>query len=181
MKLRHLFFLMLIDLFLSTPFLNQLFSQSGEWTTFNVSNTNGGLTNNDIRAIAVNGDKVWFGTYGGGICRYQKSIEKWTHFDMSNSPMLSDHVQTIAIDGDDIWIGSDNGVNRFSVTAGEWQSWISIQCVSDISADQNHIWISTVTEGVYRYSKSDSEWYNFNSGNSGLLSDLVNAIRIDGE
>ena len=148
MKLKILLFVMLIDFSLFAAFSNHLFSQSGEWTTFNISNTNGGLTNNDIRAIAVNGDDVWFGTYGGGLCRYQKSIEKWTHFDMSNSPMLSDQIQTIAIDGSDIWIGSDTGVNTFSVASEQWRSWDSIQCVSDIAADQNYIWISTVNSGV---------------------------------
>ncbi len=181
MKFRILLICVLIEFFLCTAISNHLFSQPGEWLTFNTSNTNGGLTNNDIRAIAVNGDDIWFGTYGGGVCRYQKSIENWTHFDMTNSAIISDYIQTVAIDGDAIWIGSDDGVNRFSVSANEWQTWDTIQCVSDIAADQNYIWVSTVNSGVYRCQKSTGNWNNLNSSNSDLLSDIVTKVQIDGE
>ena len=54
---------------------------SGQWRTFT---TQDGLTDNNVRAIAVDGKYVWFGTFSGGVCRYDKTSDLWTTYRTEN-------------------------------------------------------------------------------------------------
>jgi len=39
-----------------------------------------GLSDHNIRDIAVDEDYVWFGTFSGGVCRYDKRSDLWTTY-----------------------------------------------------------------------------------------------------
>lgn len=72
MRLKLLVYSGFVLIFYAAIFTSLAFSQAGEWKTYKTSN--GDLSHDDVRAIAVAGDDIWFGTYGGGLCRYRKSI-----------------------------------------------------------------------------------------------------------
>ncbi|MFQ5631409.1 MAG: hypothetical protein ACE5I1_21765, partial [bacterium] len=123
------FFLPIFIVFFPAQFL---FAQEGQWKTYTV---NDGLAHNDVRAIAVAGDFVWFGTFGGGLSRFRKSGGDWQTYEAANSDILSNFIQTVALDGDELWIGTDQGLNRFRPATNEWQSWDSLKCVLSIDVD----------------------------------------------
>ena len=178
LKRRVLLWCLVAGIVVFCPIIS-VFSQTGGWTTYNVSNSS--LPNNDVRAIAVEGDDVWFGTYGGGLCRFQISIDVWKIFNTSNSNILSDYVQAISNDGEAIWIGTDLGVNRYNLSTDQWTTWDSIYCVSSIAVSWEDVWFATTGSGVYQYHKSTGQWTIVDSSNSDLPSNYVTAVEVDGD
>jgi ligand-binding sensor domain-containing protein len=155
------------------------FAQTSEWTTYNSSKNQ--LANDDVRAIAVDGDFVWFGTFGGGLSRYQKSTDLWTTFNTSNSEIKSNFVYALAIDGGQLWIGTDKGANRYDPSTRKWMNYDTLSCVSGIAPDSDEIWFATRGRGVYRYHRATEQWGVLNSTNSSLASDHVSSVVVDGE
>ncbi|MCI0516005.1 hypothetical protein L0128_22550, partial [candidate division KSB1 bacterium] len=174
-------FWFIFSLLLILGFHQGAFAQGDEWKTFNVSNTNGGLTNDDVRAIAVAGDNVWFGTHGGGLCRYQKSTDTWQNYRPTNSGIISNYVQALKSDGADLWIGTDIGVNRFTPGNDQWATWDSIYCVNSIGVDWENVWFGTSADGVFRYHKPTVHWSALDSLNSQLPGNHVASIEVMGE
>jgi ligand-binding sensor domain-containing protein len=50
---------------------------TGKWETFTMRD---GLSDHNIRDIVVDDRYVWFGTFSGGVCRYDKQSELWTTY-----------------------------------------------------------------------------------------------------
>ncbi|MBI4648157.1 MAG: T9SS type A sorting domain-containing protein [Bacteroidia bacterium] len=92
-----------------------------EITNIDSANTNGGLKNRPVYAIAVdNNGNAWFGYggYGGGITRRSGTI--WTTF-TTDDGLVNDQVNDIAIDmNGHVWVTTNGGVSRFNGT-----SWIN--------------------------------------------------------
>jgi ligand-binding sensor domain-containing protein len=74
------------------------------WTVYNTSNS--GLPNNDVWAIAIDGQgNKWIGTDGGGLAKFDGV--NWTVYNTSNSGLPYNRVYAIAIDGQgNKWIGT---------------------------------------------------------------------------
>jgi len=162
-------------------FAGNVLSQEGEWKTFN---TNDGLANNDVRAIAVDGDFIWFGTYGSGLNRFQKSIEStptaWMTFTTTNG-LISNFVRAVAIDGDEVWIGTDHGINRYRKSTQTWETARMLNCITSIGVDVDDLWFGTAGSGVHRYEKSTGRWSVLDSTNSQLPRNAITAIAVDGD
>src|SRR6187402_3229824 len=87
------------------------------WISYNESN---GLANNNVQAIAIdaNGTK-WFGTYGGGISKFDGT--NWTNYTV-NDGLVCDFVRTIKIDAfGNLWIGTDGGISKFN--GSTWENY----------------------------------------------------------
>ena len=86
------------------------------WTVFD---TDDGLVNNFVQAIAADNEgRLWFGTKGG-VSVYDGS--NWISF-TENNGLTSNNVLCIAVDkGGVVWIGTDNGVT--SVRDGEFTQY----------------------------------------------------------
>jgi hypothetical protein len=80
----------------------------GNWKVFD---TNDGLVNNFVQAIAADrSGKLWFGTRGG-VSVFDGSV--WTSYTM-NDGLNSNNVLCIAVDNDGVvWLGTDNGVTCY--------------------------------------------------------------------
>jgi len=161
---------------ISFYYIGSCMAQSGDWEYFDVSD---GLASNNVRAIAVDGDNIWFGTFGGGLSRYKKSTNIWETFDLSDS--LSNMVSAVTVEGNHIWIGTDLGVGRFNKNTKELKYWSHIQCISDVVIDYNEVWCSTFGKGVYRYTKANGMWTHFDTTNCELLSNVVSDLGIQGD
>jgi ligand-binding sensor domain-containing protein len=77
------------------------------WTVYN--NSNSGLPNNTVKAIAIDGQgNKWIGT-NSGLAKFDGV--NWTVYNNSNSGLPDNNVLAIAIDGQgNKWIGTGGGL-----------------------------------------------------------------------
>jgi rhamnogalacturonyl hydrolase YesR/ligand-binding sensor domain-containing protein len=108
----------------------------------------------DVQALAVDGDYLWAGTRGGGIVRWNMTDGSYVQYLYPQSGISSNNVKAIAIDGEGkVWIG----------TQMHWTEY-------DIASPWGGV---SVFDGT--------TWTSYNKDNSGLASNNVEAIAIDGE
>jgi len=80
-----------------------------------------GLSSEMVYAIAIQGEEVWFGTYGGGATLYDKSKKIYKAYTTKGEPtekvddgksinwknlLAYNHVSVIVPDTDRIWLGT---------------------------------------------------------------------------
>ncbi|MDI6751623.1 MAG: hypothetical protein QME07_02030 [bacterium] len=80
----------------------KIFGDSERWVHYTSLNT-------FIRAIAINGDDIWFGT-NQGLWKYNKRNGKWMRYTAIDGYSIS----AIAVDGDYLWLGTAKGVIRYN-------------------------------------------------------------------
>ena len=163
------------------------------WTIYNTSNS--GLPSNFIQAIAIdtNGDK-WIGTYNG-VAKFNGST--WTIYNTSNSGLPDNGITAIAIDTNgDKWIGTNAGYISYGLAKFNGTTWtvyntdnsgLPSNNIIAIAIDTNgNKWISTefldgfsagIGVGLAKF--NDSTWTVYNTNNSGLSDNYINAIAID--
>jgi ligand-binding sensor domain-containing protein len=149
------------------------------WTVYNTSNS--GLPNNDVTAIAIDGQgNKWIGT-GRGLAKFDGV--NWTVYNTSNSGLPDNSVWAIAIDGQgNKWIGTwFGGLAKFDGV--NWTVYnksnfgLPNNDVRAIAIDvQGNKWIGTL-EGLAKF--DGVNWTVYNKSNSGLPSNYVFAIAID--
>ena len=149
--------------------------QCQSWHNYDVSN---GLPNNYVQAIIIdkNGTK-WFGTYGGGITKYDGV--NWITYTV-NDGLICDYVRSIKADTTgNLWIGTDGGVSKFDGV--NWLNYttfdgLSNNLVYDIEIDkEGNKWFAT-NKGVSMF--NDVSWITYTTDN-GLVNNIVTAIEID--
>ncbi len=164
------------------------------WTTYNKSS---GLGDNAINAIAAdNSGNVWVGTVWGGVSKFDGN--SWTTYKTSNSGLASNYVRSIAVDSAGVkWFGGCIGeewsagelfrcdaaaVSRFD---GGWAQYIAPGGltgyeVTAIGIDwRGHKWFGTKWYGVNEF--DGASWMLYDTSNSGLESNTINAIAPDNE
>jgi ligand-binding sensor domain-containing protein len=102
-------------------------------TTFTMDNS--GLPANTIQDICIDSnDKLWLGTYGGGLVSFDKK-SKWKTYNVTNSGIASNIVQRIALDKNgSFWLGhTDAGISVFNPD-------INLQSINSI--DENNAELS---------------------------------------
>lgn len=119
-------------------------STSPIWQSYTVGN-------NDIRTIAVDGDHIWFGTYGSGAYRFTPDTSAWVTYTTGTSPGLcSNDIHDIAVAGNgDVWFGTDdNGLCKVD-DSSQWTSYLTGTQVSDIDLDaEGNVWVAAPNSGV---------------------------------
>ena len=122
-----------------------------------------GLSSEMVYAIAVQGEEVWFGTYGGGATLYDKSKKIYKAYTTKGEPMDQ------ADDGKSI----------------NWKNLLSYNPVSVIVLDADRIWFGTYFYGFggggisYYHPQKNPPWKRFNS-NDGRAKKVV-SMAVDGE
>jgi hypothetical protein len=122
-----------------------------------------GLSSEMVYAIAVQGEEVWFGTYGGGATLYDKSRKVYKAYTTKGEPM--DKV--------------DKGVSI------NWQNLLPYNHVTVILPDVDRIWFGTYFYGFggggisYYHPRKNPPWRKFNT-NDGRAK-KINAIALDGD
>ena len=164
------------------------------WTAYNKDNS--GLSFNNVTCLAFDSnDRVWCGTFGGGLFLFDGS--KWTQYTTGNSQLPSDYVGFVAVDNDNIlWLNCRDtrypefygrefgfGLTRFDGT--RWNTYnssnspIPSNCLYDIKIDaDNHKWMAAAGDvGIASFNGTD--WHTYNVDNSGIAFNEVTRITID--
>ncbi len=135
---------------------------------------------------------MWFGTWDHGVRKWNRSADTWTTYTKENSGLPSNIMWYGAIMEDvdnNMWfapLGFDgsNGLTKFDGT--NWTSYNtsnsgapSNTCWGAVMDSHGNIWMAhgwgtdgTYAAGVTRFDRV-STWTNFNTGNSGIVSDIM--------
>jgi ligand-binding sensor domain-containing protein len=164
------------------------------WTAFNKDNS--GLSFNNVTCLAFDSnDRVWCGTFGGGLFLFDGS--RWTQYTTGNSQLPSDYVGFVAVDNNDVlWLNCRDpqypdkyglefgfGLTRFDGT--RWNTYnrsnspIPSNCLYDIKIDaDNNKWLAAAGDvGIASFNGTD--WHTYNVDNSGIAFNEVTRITID--
>ena len=132
------------------------------------------LSNNQINDIIedANGD-LWIATWGGGLNKYDRHKNVFTHFmnDPKNRYSISnDFLNHLAFDDDgNIWISADNeGISIFNKQKNSFTQFTDIhhKVVDDLPTviykDSHHnMWVGTLNHGLFLFDKQKKSLVNF--------------------
>ena len=136
-----------------------------------IFDTQNGLPNVDIRALAFRNNQVWVGTAGKGLYHANRQ-EKPVHFAKVNlsksetSPQMSGNIYLLHFSKDNqLWVGTERGLNRLTLNYksqvidfkhfGKEEGFLGIEtCQNAITQDHDHnLWIGTMN-GLMKYQAS---------------------------
>jgi hypothetical protein len=163
-----------------------------------------GLTSEMVYAITVQGDEVWFGTYGGGATLYDMGSKTWKAYTTKGEPMeqaddgvtikwknlLSyNHVSVILPDGDRIWFGTyfygfgGGGISCYSPQGSPpWKKFNTnherAKKVVCMALDGDFVWVGS-EKGLSLFDKKGEGWKDFYSPQEGLSGNFVNALLVE--
>jgi ligand-binding sensor domain-containing protein len=163
-----------------------------------------GLSSEMVYAIAIQGEEIWFGTYGGGATRYDKGSKTWTAFTTKGEPveqvddgdsikwknLLSyNHVSVILPDEDRLWFGTyfygfgGGGISCYSPQGSP--SWKKFNTNSDrakkvvsMALDGESLWVGS-EKGLNLLDKRTERWKEFYSNQNGLSGNFVNTLLVE--
>ncbi|HMG14517.1 MAG TPA: two-component regulator propeller domain-containing protein, partial [Saprospiraceae bacterium] len=95
--------------------LNKYNYTNKKWTRYyNIPGNMHSLNSNNVRSFALdNSGTLWIGTNGGGLNRYNKKENNFTHFTMKNG-LPNDAIYSIICDNNGkLWLGTNYGLCRF--------------------------------------------------------------------
>ena len=88
--------------------------EGGVWRAYDASS---GLSGREVRAIAVDADRVFFGTNGGltvvsltGVAPLDK-VANWSRYGATDG-LTNVSVRALLLDGENLWVGTDGGLFR---------------------------------------------------------------------
>jgi hypothetical protein len=160
-----------------------------------------GLSSEMVYAIAVQGEEVWFGTYGGGATLYDKSKKIYKAYTTKGEPMdkvddgksinwknlLSyNHVSVIVPDADRIWFGTyfygfgGGGISYYHPQKNPpWKRFNTndgrAKKVVSMAVDGEWVWVGS-EKGLSLLDKKTEGWRVFYSTQEGLSGNFVNSI-----
>jgi signal transduction histidine kinase/ligand-binding sensor domain-containing protein/DNA-binding response OmpR family regulator len=156
------------------------------------------LSANRIFALCEDSSKtLWIGTYGGGLNKYNRETESFTHF--HNNPddlnsLSDDEVLSICEDHSSIlWIGTDGGgLNKFFSDKEQFKHFInnpsdptslSDDVVQVIYKDHSGVlWIGTKNGGLNKFVEKKEQFVKYKNNpnnNSSLSNNEVRSIYED--
>jgi ligand-binding sensor domain-containing protein len=139
---------------------------------------NAGLTNYDIRSLAVSasGTKVFAGTAGGGVFLSSNNGLSWSS---ANTGLTDKYIFALAVSGAKIFAGTNSGVFLSTNNGASWtatNSALNGIRVWALAVDGQNLFAGT-SQGVYSSSDNGASWYRFNSG---LSNTDVRSLTISG-
>jgi len=165
-----------------------------------------GLTSEMVYAVAVKGEEVWFGTYGGGTSLYHKSKKIWKAYTTKGEPqdkaddgnsiqwknlLAYNHVSVILPDVDRIWFGTyfygfgGGGISYYDPQKKPpWKRFNTHNGVAkkvvSMAVDGDQLWIGS-EKGLSLLDKKSEQWRTFYSTQHGLSGNFVNTLLIDSD
>ncbi|HEY5407905.1 MAG TPA: two-component regulator propeller domain-containing protein [Ginsengibacter sp.] len=140
------------------------------------SKKTGSLSHNYIKDIAQakNGD-LWIATWGGGLNRYNRQKDEFTHFkhDPSKPNSISGNfLGTLLVDSDDkVWISTETGIDVFDPKKNQFIHYVNNKndehSLSDnavtgmIEDSQHNIWIATTNGGLNLFEPKKNSFTRF--------------------
>ncbi len=96
-------------------------AQNGQpvWTTY--------LNENDVRALAYDGARLWIATSGGAVA-YDPATGASTAYHRMRDGLLSDSLSAVAVGSDGrVWLGTERvGISILNPEAGSWEPYTSL-------------------------------------------------------
>lgn len=127
---------------------------TGRWTVYSAGGR-GGLPTNNIKSIAFDGTRMWFGTHGKGLVTCTEHGEDWKTFNTRNSGLTSDYVYALAFSPrGELWIGTlEGGALSFNPQTGKWlrlgiRDGLPGNDIIALAFEKRHIWFGTLNGGV---------------------------------
>ena len=146
-------------------------------------NSKNGLPNDNVIHISGNGDNIWLSTLGGGVARYKSNNRnEFTSYTTSNG-LTSNYVYSTFTDSKNrTWIATDGGGVGYILNDSIYkfpnseQDTLQKTTYSVIEDNNNNIWFSCSSHGLYRY--DGKTLYNYNEEN-GLKTNLIQGLTTD--
>ncbi|OQA05470.1 MAG: Two component regulator propeller [bacterium ADurb.Bin374] len=149
------------------------------------------LLNTYMRAYAVQGDRLWVGTWGDGIVVYDGAGTKNYNSKSTrstpelNDGLLSDCVTTLTVDerAGRVWIGTNEGLASCNLECGDWKRYTSKDglpndVIRDVAVDaKGVVWVGTPS-GVASF---DGESWKKHDSTSGLHEDSIHSMTVTGD
>jgi hypothetical protein len=163
-----------------------------------------GLSSEMVYAVTVQGEGVWFGTYGGGATLYDKRNKTWKAYTTKGEPMEQEddgdsikwknllsynHVSVILPDKDRIWFGTyfygfgGGGISYYSPQgSSHWRKLNTnngrAKKVVSMALDGESLWVGS-EKGLSLFDKKREGWKDFYSLQEGLSGNFVNALLVE--
>jgi len=139
---------------------------------------NSSLPDDDVRALALLGDWLLIGTWGG-LCKYSPAEDRW---ETIREDIV---VMDIAVSQDGLWLATYyNGVLHYNLETGEWTAYttedgLKSDSVMSITVLDGEVWVSYewYASGVTRIDLETGEMTHYDVENSGLAKDAVMKVR----
>lgn len=174
--------------------------------TFQQVTQKDGLSSEMVYAVTVQGDDLWFGTYGGGATLYNRAKKTWKAYTTKGEPtepkddgnslkwknLLSyNHVSVIVPDRDRIWFGTyfygygGGGISYYQPQRKpSWKTFNTNNSVAkkivSMAVDGDLVWVGS-EKGLSFLDKKMEQWKGFYSTQKGLSGNFVNALLIDSD
>ncbi len=162
-----------------------------------------GLSSEMVYAIAIQGEEIWFGTYGGGATLFDKSKKVFKAYTTKGEPMEKvddgdsikwknllpyNHVSVIVLDGDRIWFGTyfygfgGGGISYYHPKKSPpWKKFPTnngrAKKVVSMAVDGEWVWVGS-EKGLSLLDKKTEGWKAFYSTQDGLSGNFVHAILV---
>ena len=149
--------------------LNMFNPDTGTFSAFNTKNS--GLLSDNIHGLYADRDKLYIGSFNGGLCVMDLTNLSIIHcLTPQNYPTLHDNnVFAICNDGNDrIWIGTIYGLYRLNTATGEIEPVREIgenAFIYDIlHADNGVFYFAAYNQGIFSYNPYRDEWNRLDLG-----------------
>ncbi len=160
-----------------------------------------GLSSEMVYAIAVRGEEIWFGTYGGGASLYDKNRNVWKAYTTKGEPpeeiddgdsiKWKNHISVILPDEDRIWFGTyfygfgGGGISYYAPQRSpQWKKFDTnngrAKKIVSMALDAESLWVGS-EKGLSLFDKRTERWKDFYSLENGLSGNFVNAILVEPE
>jgi len=134
-------------------------SNNGDnWTQLNTT----GLTNRDVRSLAINANgHLFVGTYGGVF----RSTDNGSTLAPVNTGLTANFVNALAINRNEhVFAGTINGIFRSLDNGGNWTQVYPAFALSLAINTSGHIFAGIAGVGVVRSTDNGNSWRNANAG-----------------
>lgn len=140
----------------------------------------------NIHALLVDGDELWIGTYGNGVCRMNLStgsVRQYGRNDgLNDNSGYSFHKDAKGR----LWVGTMSTACLFDSARDRFETLQHFKAIcSSIQTDrQGRVWFATQNQGLWRYEPGKKKWKQYRTDNAqegGLPADEVNALSMDAQ
>ncbi len=138
----------------------------------------------DIRALLIDGDNLWVGTFGDGlkiINLKNKTISEYNHHrEIPNTICSNDVLSLYKVKNGNIYIGTTWGMCTYNrdtdsfTTINYVGSMISVLSMLEDSYDC--LWIATYNSGVFRYGLKNNYWDHYTHRQEDMTSINSNSV-----
>ena len=155
------------------------------WTNYNYANS--GLTDNIVRSIEIDHNaNIWMATTEG-IFMYDRI--NWSHWNMQNNNLQTNNINDIQVGfQNQKYVGTTNGgiiyfdsLNYFTEYT-IMNSGLPDNSIIDIELDQyGQPWFISPAAGLIQDTDEGGPWVIYNNTNSGIPSNSLNCIEMNGD